>query len=317
MEFSESSALPADLKKLKINLQFRLLFLSLFLFQCGHDASKDTDTATYGTISIAADESFEPIIDAELMVFKAMYTHADIRPHYRSEGQAFNLLMKDSVRVILVTRKMNAAELSIFEKEKLIPRQNKIASDAVALIVNSSNKDSLLTMSQLNDIFKGKSKKWSQLTKSNSSGEIKIVFDNSNSSNLRYIKEKFELDEPLSVNIFSAGSNRAVVEYVKDNKNALGIIGVSWISDEDDSTSRAFLKTVKAVGISASNAPSSVNDYYQPYQAYIADSSYPLRRELFVISREARVGLGPSFHPLSILRSSGLTCLLRRNRNPA
>lgn len=257
----------------------------IFIFSCGTDASKNSsiDTATYGEISIAADEAFSPIVDAELGMFKAYYKNANIHVKYRSEGESFNLLLKDSVRLIFATRELDTIEKSIFEKIKIIPRINRIAQDGVALIVNLSNKDSLLTMKDLKNIFSGVSAKYS-----------KIVFDNSNSSNLRFVKEKFNI-ATLPANVFAAGSNKAVVEYVIQDKNALGVIGGNWISDTDDSTSRSFLKSIRVVSVSNINKPVYPDDYFQPYQAYVATGEYPLIRNLYIISREARVGLGTGF----------------------
>ena len=36
-------------------------------------------------------------------------------------------------------------------------------------------------------------------------------------------------------------------------------------------------------------------EYYKPYQAYIALKHYPLIRDVYSISREARAGLGTGF----------------------
>ena len=64
---------------------------------------------------------------------------------------------------------------------------------------------------------------------------------------------------------------------------------MAWVSDAEDSTANSFLKSVRVAGISLEEDP------YQPYQAYIAQKQYPLTREVVVISREARSGLGSGF----------------------
>jgi phosphate transport system substrate-binding protein len=253
---------------------------------CGRDASKDSaaqDTATYGKITIAADEAYKPIVDAELDVFKAFYKYAEITPKYGSEGMAFKLLLQDSVRLIFASRELNDDEKKVFEKVKIIPRVNKVAQDGLALIVNLKNKDSLLSINELGAILKGGSKLFS-----------KVVLDNSNSSNLRFLMDKYKIDS-LPKTIFSAGSNKSVVEFIKNDKSAIGIIGVNWISDSDDSTSVAFSKSVTIVSLTEKEKPIYPDDYFQPYQAYIATGQYPLARNLFIISREARVGLGTGF----------------------
>ena len=42
-------------------------------------------------------------------------------------------------------------------------------------------------------------------------------------------------------------------------------------------------------------AVSGDSGFYQPYQAYIAQKSYPLVRDIMMISREARSGLASGF----------------------
>jgi phosphate transport system substrate-binding protein len=81
------------------------------------------------------------------------------------------------------------------------------------------------------------------------------------------------------------------VDYVAANKNALGLIGVSWISDPNDSTALSFLSKVNVVGVKADSA----DRFFKPLQYYIALKSYPLTRAFYFILREPYVGLGTGF----------------------
>ncbi|MDX2189121.1 MAG: substrate-binding domain-containing protein [Bacteroidota bacterium] len=274
---------------------FTIAFISFIILSCGHDASKSgQDTATYGTAKIASDESFQNLVDAELMVFHAQYTSADLKVIYKPEEEAFLDFFKDSVRLIVTSKRLAPADSESLVKSKIIPKTLKIATDGVALVVNNSNPDSMLTMKQLKQIFDGSITHWKDLGKRSLNEKIQIIFDNNNSSNLRFVRNAFELNT-ISSNIYVAGSNKKVVEYVSQNKNTIGVIGSNWISDTDDSTSKSFLKSVKVVAISSLDIPTSANDYYQPYQAYVATGDYPLSRNVYIISRETRTGLGTGF----------------------
>ena len=88
---------------------------------------------------------------------------------------------------------------------------------------------------------------------------------------------------------FALKSNSAVVDYVSKKPQTLGLIDVSWISDGDDSTANSFLKSIRVMNISADSGS------FQPYQAYLATKKYPLARDVVIISREARSGLGTGF----------------------
>ena len=86
------------------------------------------------------------------------------------------------------------------------------------------------------------------------------------------------------------------VDYVEKNPSALGIIGVNWISDGDDPSAKYFLKQVRTLAIKAPDtAKYGYNDFYRPYQAYIATHEYYFWRRLYIIMRESRAGLGTGF----------------------
>ena len=95
-----------------------LLASGLTLFACRGRQTKDkyTDTATSGFISISADESFRRIVQQEIDVFESIYTMAGIDPIYASEVDAINLLLKDSVRLTVSTRRLTDAEKAGLEE---------------------------------------------------------------------------------------------------------------------------------------------------------------------------------------------------------
>ncbi len=68
--------------------QFRLIGLValVVLSACNSKIKKGpTDTYSSGVVSIAADESFEPIIQEEIEVFESLYPLAGIVPRYTTE----------------------------------------------------------------------------------------------------------------------------------------------------------------------------------------------------------------------------------------
>jgi phosphate transport system substrate-binding protein len=85
-----------------------------------------------------------------------------------------------------------------------------------------------------------------------------------------------------------------VISYVQDHKSAIGVIAVNWISDSDDSTANNFRKNIKVVALK-NDSSSQSQEYYQPFQAYIALDQYPLIRDVYLINRESRNGLGTGF----------------------
>jgi len=256
---------------------------------------KQLDTATTGEIGIAVDESFATLIAAEINTFQGLYRYAKINAHYLPENNAIEQLVTDSVQLAIVSRKLTPKETEYIEEQKLKIATVKVAVDAIALIVNKQNVDTLLSYEQVLDIMKGKIQNWKQVNAQSALSDIKIVFDSNNSSTVRYVKDSLVQNAQLPSNCFAVNSNPKVIDYVSDNVNAFGLIGVGWISDQDDSVSRGFLDKIKVVYVSAPHQAKSETEFYQPYQAYISQQLYPFCRDILVVSRETRVGLGSGF----------------------
>jgi phosphate transport system substrate-binding protein len=224
-----------------------------------------------------------------------LYKYASVRPSYLPESEVFKrLLTDDSVRIAVVSRDLNEQEKSAMTAQKIVPRTTKVAVDAVALVINNQNPDSQLVYSQLSAIIGGDVLRWNQLNPSGLSDSIRVVFDKSGSANTRFLKETFLGDRDFPKNCFATNSNAAVIDYVSQTRGAIGIVGVNWISDREDEDVERFLSKVRVVELSA-REDSLGNEYFGPFQAYIALKKYPLIRDVIIISREGRNGLGTGF----------------------
>lgn len=267
--------------KIKVPILF-FIFILIGIYGCNR-GDNHTDTPTSGNLAIVSDETYKPLIESEVLTFESIYKYANISVKFKPETEAFNDLMKDSVRLIIVSRKLNDAELKQFEKWEIVPKVTKIAYDAVAVIGSKDLKDTVYTLDQLNMLLSAGA------TDKKLKG-IKVVFDNNNSSTIRFIMEKTGVKK-FSSNCYALNSGPAVLDYVSKEKNTIGIIGVDYISDQDDTTSQNFIKTVKVLEV----AVNSDSEAFKPYQAYIAQKVYPLYREVYIVSKEAYTGLGTGF----------------------
>jgi phosphate transport system substrate-binding protein len=258
-----------------------VVFIASIILSCNQSGSPD-DTPTTGQITISVDETLKPLINSEINTFNKIYEYAKVTVNYKPEADAFNDLMNGKIRLIIVPRNLNKVELEQFNKWEIVPKLTKIAYDAIALISSKDITDSTLTINQLNSLLTD--------TSVSPFKHTKIIFDNSNSSTIRFLKEKTGVKE-LSKNCYALNTNTAVIDYVSKEKNCIGVIGVNWISDQDDSTHLSFLKSFKVIELESSVK----GEFLKPYQAYIAQKIYPLWREIFIISKEAYTGLGTGF----------------------
>ncbi|MFA5973662.1 MAG: substrate-binding domain-containing protein [Lentimicrobiaceae bacterium] len=270
--------------------------ISILILGCNskNTGDKYTDTPTMGKVSIAVDETFQPIIEAELPVFHAIYRYATILPKYLPEVDVFNLLLHDSVRLAIVSRPLNQKEMNYFHSRKFFPKQIPVAVDGIAVLVNPSNPDTLFSIKQLRKIMLGEITDWKQINPHSKQGEIKVVFDNPNSSTVRFVVDSITKTQKLGKQLSAMQYNIDVVDFISKTPNAIGVMGISWISDSRDPKSLSFLKKVRVAGISTSDPP-TIENCYQPFQAYIATGKYPLTRFVYMILTEPRAGLGTGF----------------------
>jgi phosphate transport system substrate-binding protein len=268
-----------------------VILVLLFLFAaCGQrNKGPVLDTPTSGSIRIVADESLKPIIDAELNLFHSLYKKASISVSYTSEPEALDSLLKDSVMLIIITRKLLPNEDAIIREKQARPQQAVVAKEGIALIFNKKNPLSSLKLQDLKEILNGKITRWEDLGAKMVAPDIQVVFDHPTSGMTRFLHDSVTAFDKLPSYCFAVNSNPEVIDYVAKTENAIGLIGMSWISDADDSTTNEFLSTVTVAGIWDGD------ESYQPYQAYIAQGHYPLIREIVMITRQPRVGLSTGF----------------------
>lgn len=266
-----------------MNKKFTAVFILILSTLVGCNRSDSpSDTPTYGDITISVDETIKPLIESEVTTFSSIYQYAHLKANYKAQDDAFNDLMTDSTRLIIAARYLNKDELKQFENWEIVPKITKIAIDAVALIGSNDLKDSVITMGELKNLI--------SLGSADKYKNTKVVFDNNNSSTIATLKEKTGVGK-LAPNCYALNTSTAVLNYVEKEKNTIGVIGVNWISDNDDSTKQTFLKSVKVLGV----AETDTSETFKPYQAYIALKKYPLSRNIYVLSREAYTGLGTGF----------------------
>jgi phosphate transport system substrate-binding protein len=258
--------------------------INLFLTACHSSGSTKTqETTTNGTIHISVDESFKPVIDSQIEVFESQHPDAHIIVQYKSEAECLRDLNVDSIRMVIVTRGLSEAEENtLTNKLQFRPSFGPLAYDAIAVIVNDQVKDTLFTMQDIRSIAKG-----------TSNYKYKMLLDGkSATSTVRYVVDSLLKGQPLSSNIVAAQNTQGVIDYVSKNQDAIGLLGVSWIGNKDDTTQLSFLKKVKIAQLECKGCNGT---YVLPVQANIAYDRYPMIRPLYYILKENYDGVGNGF----------------------
>jgi len=292
-----------------------LAFTSFVFFACGNDNEPKKAVEDNNRISIAVDESLRPVIEAEEMVFESINDQKQIDFIYTNPTEAMRLMLADSCKLAIIPRKATAAEQVAIDQEQYKFSQVKIAIDALAFIVNNKNTDTIFTVNQIKQLMDGTATDWSQIFSKNKLGKLQVVFDNPGSGATQYFKDSLLNGKDLAKHCFAVNTNPEVIDYVEKNKNAIGIIGLNWISDKDDSKMKGFLNRIKVVEV----IPRKITYEsltYKPIQANVAIRQYPFCREIFVIGRQASLTLGNDFINY-IIGDQGQRIILKAGLVPA
>ncbi|MCE3282915.1 MAG: phosphate transporter substrate-binding protein PhoT family [Chitinophagaceae bacterium] len=245
-------------------------------------ADDNRETQIKGTINISVDETFKPVIAEQIKVYEATYPEARIIASYKSEADCFRDFQKDSTRMIIVARGLNQTETSFFKNKLGYNAQyDLLAFDAIAVIVNKSSNDSVFTIEQLSSYLSGKD-------------DRRIVLDGTNAtSTVRYLMDSLLKGKPFGKNVQAAQSSEGVIDLVAGSKDAIGMVGVSWVSDPDNPKQRAYLEKIKLAYVECRSCGDGA--FYKPTQAGIAAGKYSLYRGLYYALKENTTGLGSGF----------------------
>ena len=251
----------------------------LFVFSCQEKSDNKLDTILKGKATIYVDESILPIVEDEEAVFETQY-EAKLHLVPQSENEVLNSMLNDTAKIAILTRPLTAQELKVFEAKKISPRVTPFAKDAVAFIKNKTANDTLVVLQDVIDFVKGKSVP-----------TIKgLVFDNPNSSTVRYLSEITGVKIDKQKNIFSFKTNEEVIKYVAENDGMIGVIGMNWIFQP----SLELENVVDQVNVLAVKGQNST-EFVFPTQDNLAQGKYPLARGLYIVNCQGYSGLGMGF----------------------
>ncbi|WP_125717675.1 PstS family phosphate ABC transporter substrate-binding protein [Flavobacterium ustbae] len=259
------------------------LVVFVFLFvMCNQKSKSETEKETIlkGSLDVAVDETVKQIVDDQVAVFEGTYYDAKIIVKPKSEAEVINDLLNQKAKVAITTRDLTKEERSRFDKSKINPRVTPFAHDAIAFISNKSNNDTLIALKSVINFMQGKP-----------DAKIKgLVFDNPNSSTVRYMKELAKVNEIPKVGVFSFKTNNEVIKFVSENDGMIGIIGVNWLYQPTPEMTET-IKNINVLSVQGLNG----GGYYSPTQNDLGEGKYPLARDLFIINCQGYSGLGMGF----------------------
>ncbi len=179
-------------------------------------------------------------------------------------GVGLAALVDGTTDIAMSSRKIKMSEKIKLQDAGKSSKETVIAFDALAAIVNPANKVSQLTREQLEGIFTGKIKNWSEV----GGDDLKIVVYSRESSSGTYdfFKEHVMGNKNYASTVLSMPATGAIVQSISQTKGAIGYVGLAYMEKE-----------VKALKVSYDKGKT----FTAPSMASAKDKSYPVVRPLY------------------------------------
>jgi len=230
------------------------------------------------TIKISGSTTVLPIVQKAADQYMAAHPNADIQISGGGSGVGIQAIGAKTVDIGMSSREVTAAEKAKYPAFVITP----IAQDGIAIIVNPANEIQHITLDQIKNIYLGKTTKWTEITGANAPGtnnQIVVIGRDSASGTRSYFDEVLLAKKSPTKQMLEKNSNGAVLQTVAQTPGSIGYVSIGFVS-----------KDVKALPIWY-NADRIV----LPSLATVKDKSYPVSRELYVITSGQPSGLTGDF----------------------
>lgn len=263
---------------------YLLILTGCILLSCSSGNQPAKDTPRRGKKIFYADEAYRPLMETASYTFMGLYPYSELDFVYTSETDAMNAMAKGKTRTIFVSRDFTEEEKKNLHASNIQVKSMIIAHDAVTFIVNTESTDTTFTLDQLRTMFTTNAP-----VGPNSGKATEFVFDKVQSSNFNTILRWLD-GKPFGSMVHALNSTEEVIEYVKQHKNVIGIIGYNHIADLDDRKVVRLRETFKIASIQAQD-----KFYWKPDRATVTEKKYPFCKEIWAINSGAPDGLNSGF----------------------
>jgi len=240
--------------------------LALFLGGCGENIDPNEPQ---GFIQAKGSDTMVNAVQMVAEVFMQDYPHVFVAVTGGGSGVGIASLINKTCDVASASREMKPKEIEIARQHGVYPKEFTVAYDGVAVIINKNNPVDKLTIEDLHKIFTGEATSWKQF----GGKDLPIVTlsrEVSSGTHMYFKEEVIQLGKKDSRDEFSEGtllltSSQAIVEEVAGNKEAVGYLGMGYLSDRTKA-----LQIGKGAG-----------EFYPPTVENVLKKTYPLSRGLY------------------------------------
>jgi phosphate transport system substrate-binding protein len=297
--------------KNKAKHQFVSCLLCLvFLSGCNNYFKNDYDdnSPTSGKLNVYYDEGLHLHVKNQAITFESQYKSAELKIFSVPEGDAVQALYSDSCEAIIISRLLNEKEKAAFASKNYTIVPTAVAKSGVALITNVNTPLQHLSFEQVVDLL---TKPFVCMDSLSNETKLNVIFDKNNSSVLHYLMDSVLKGKPFSSNCTILNSTQESINYVAANKNTVAFIDFAWLSDVDDSITKANKDKIKFIPISKLKA----DQFEFPDQSSFKLGTYPFTRTVYVMKKTGEFSLAKGFETF-VAGPKGQTIFLKQGLLP-
>ena len=267
------------MKHIKI---FLILFISVALFSCSRpQAGNGKYTAS---IQIKGSDTIVNLIQVWAERFVEAQPMYNVGVTGGGSGTGFAALINGTCDIAMSSREIEEKERALADAKGVKPVEFMVGLDGLAILINKKNPVNELTLEQLRDIFMTKITNWKEL--GGEDRKIVILSRESNSGTHMFFKEHVlrhndkKSKEEFAPQALLMPSSQAIYDEVYQNPNALGYVGMGFISDR-----------VKAVSVAIDEG----YPYIYPTPDNVMSGKYPISRPLYLYTDGQPAGIVKMF----------------------
>jgi phosphate transport system substrate-binding protein len=185
---------------------------------------------------------------------------------------------------------MNEEERVVAKRSNLQFTEFKIAISAVVIVTNNQNTVDSLRTTQVDSIFSGKANRWTDVGGPKSAGPILVCLPDVNNSSFEVVGSEILHGGKFAPPVKSVKSPDAMVEFVKQNPGAIGLLGLNTLAGYTDD-----VRILQLCDPAAYDTLNLRTTYFSPYPAYLYEKFYPLFSEVYMYSKTDAYSPGAGF----------------------
>jgi len=229
-----------------------------------------TTTAAFAQ-RIKGSDTCLPLSQKTAEAFMKAFSGTSVSVTGGGSGVGISALVEGTTDIAQSSRKIRFDERQKMQEGGKTAREVIVAYDALAIIVHPQNGVSNLTREQLEGIFTGRIRNWSEV-----GGENLAIIPyarETSSGTYEFIKEYVLLNRNYMNGIMSMPATGAIIQSVSQTRGAIGYVGLAYLNSSVKAINVSFDRGRNFVAPSVANAKNETYPIVRPLYYYYATRS--------------------------------------------